>query len=261
MFNGCPQVCAGTAWYLLFARFPFQAKGEEAKRFKKRGTRTIISTAFYAPLAVFRNATGPWKAPTKATHRFAHYFYDSAKRANGLMNSKRCLSSKTLDMVRRTEALSKLGGEGLALPATFAFLLCAALDRTAFLGIAHNRLRAGLEYETILGKRSRKCCQCNSASLSPPPPSTCSCQLTLEVPNLCIERIKKDLKERRAQVLAEAAEARMSICNARCNFGGLRNPAVTSSFTRSTKDASPCVKAVHFSLRLTYGLLSAIQKV
>ncbi|KIH50780.1 hypothetical protein ANCDUO_19138, partial [Ancylostoma duodenale] len=43
-------------------------------------------------------------------------------------------------------------------------------------------------------------------------------QLTSELANRCREVIKEDLKERRAAVLAEAAEAGQSIRNARRDF-------------------------------------------
>ncbi|KIH43975.1 hypothetical protein ANCDUO_26012, partial [Ancylostoma duodenale] len=43
-------------------------------------------------------------------------------------------------------------------------------------------------------------------------------QLTSELAKRCREAIKEDLKERRAAVLAEAAEAGKSIRNARRNF-------------------------------------------
>ncbi|VDO27842.1 unnamed protein product, partial [Heligmosomoides polygyrus] len=43
-------------------------------------------------------------------------------------------------------------------------------------------------------------------------------QLTCELAKLCRAAIKEDLKERRAEVLAEAAEAGLSIRNARQNF-------------------------------------------
>ncbi|KAK6752313.1 hypothetical protein RB195_003621 [Necator americanus] len=60
-------------------------------------------------------------------------------------------------------------------------------------------------------------------------------ELTSELARLCREAIKEDLKERRAEVLAEAAEAGKSICYARRDFASrktrmtaLRNPKGTA---------------------------------
>ncbi|KAK6752321.1 hypothetical protein RB195_003627 [Necator americanus] len=64
-------------------------------------------------------------------------------------------------------------------------------------------------------------------------------ELTSELARLCREAIKEDLKERRAEVLAEAAEAGKSICYARRGFASrktrmtaLRNPKGTAIASR-----------------------------
>ncbi|VDO92292.1 unnamed protein product [Heligmosomoides polygyrus] len=64
-------------------------------------------------------------------------------------------------------------------------------------------------------------------------------QLTSELEKLCRTAIKEDLKERRAEVLAEAAEAMSSIRNARRNFANintkmtaLQRPDGTITFSR-----------------------------
>ncbi|KAK6734221.1 hypothetical protein RB195_017791 [Necator americanus] len=64
-------------------------------------------------------------------------------------------------------------------------------------------------------------------------------ELTSELARLCREAIKEDLKERRAEVLAEAAEAGKSICYARRDFASrktrmtaLRNPKGTAIASR-----------------------------
>ncbi|VDO73595.1 unnamed protein product [Heligmosomoides polygyrus] len=51
-------------------------------------------------------------------------------------------------------------------------------------------------------------------------------QLTYELAKLCREAIKEDLRERRAQVLAEAAEAGLSIRNARRNFADFKTKMI-----------------------------------
>ncbi|KAK6744508.1 hypothetical protein RB195_011309 [Necator americanus] len=64
-------------------------------------------------------------------------------------------------------------------------------------------------------------------------------ELTSELARLCREAIKEDLKERRVEVLAEAAEAGKSICYARRDFASrktrmtaLRNPKGTTIASR-----------------------------
>ncbi|KAK6751612.1 hypothetical protein RB195_003182 [Necator americanus] len=64
-------------------------------------------------------------------------------------------------------------------------------------------------------------------------------ELTSVLARLCREAIKEDLKERRAEVLAEAAEAEKSICYARRDFASrktrmtaLRNPKETAIASR-----------------------------
>ncbi|VDO73543.1 unnamed protein product [Heligmosomoides polygyrus] len=68
-------------------------------------------------------------------------------------------------------------------------------------------------------------------------------QLTSELAKLCRATIKEDLKERRAEVLAEAAEAGLSIRNARRNFANyktkmtaLRRPDGTVTSSRRTME-------------------------
>ncbi|VDO19485.1 unnamed protein product [Heligmosomoides polygyrus] len=68
-------------------------------------------------------------------------------------------------------------------------------------------------------------------------------QLTSELAKLCRAAIKEDLKERRAEVLAEAAEAGLSIRNARRNFANfktkmtaLRRPDGTITSSRRTME-------------------------
>ncbi|VDO32221.1 unnamed protein product, partial [Heligmosomoides polygyrus] len=68
-------------------------------------------------------------------------------------------------------------------------------------------------------------------------------QLTSELAKLCRAAIKEDLKERRAEVLAEAAEAGLSIRNARRNFANfktkmtaLRRPDGTVTSSRRTME-------------------------
>ncbi|VDP02573.1 unnamed protein product [Heligmosomoides polygyrus] len=52
--------------------------------------------------------------------------------------------------------------------------------------------------------------------------ASCNYQLTSEYAKLCRAAIKEDLKERRAEVLAEAEEAGLSIHNARRNFANFK---------------------------------------
>ncbi|VDP08772.1 unnamed protein product [Heligmosomoides polygyrus] len=73
--------------------------------------------------------------------------------------------------------------------------------------------------------------------------ASCNYQLTSELAKLCRAAIKEDLKERRAEVLAEAAEAELGIRNDRRNVANfktkmtaLRRPDGTVTSSRRTME-------------------------
>ncbi|KAK6740935.1 hypothetical protein RB195_009031 [Necator americanus] len=104
--------------------------------------------------------------------RLVEHLHDCAKKAESFKTTKKCLSPKTLELIRQRGAARAAGNQ----------------------------------------------------------------ELTSELARLCREAIKQDLKERRAEVLAEAAEAGKSIRYARRDFAShktrmtaLRNPKGTAS--------------------------------
>ncbi|VDP62218.1 unnamed protein product, partial [Heligmosomoides polygyrus] len=86
-----PNFYTGSDHRLLRARFRFSCQGEKAAKFKKRIPRTTVNWDLYTSLA------GLWEDAVmdnvdEEHDRFVHHLHDSAKGAESLRTTKRCLS-------------------------------------------------------------------------------------------------------------------------------------------------------------------------
>ncbi|VDP24113.1 unnamed protein product [Heligmosomoides polygyrus] len=105
-----------------------------------------------------------------------------------------------------------------------------------------NTSLAGL-WKWTTSRNTTASCTISAIVLSEPKAWSSTYKLPSELAKLCRAAIKEDLKERRAEVLSEAAEAGLSICNVRRNFANfktnmtaLRRPDGTVTFSRRTME-------------------------